>query len=264
MKARIEAGTDMAMIGAWDAGRNDAGLADVSGRKLEQFLEQECAAARLFLIRTDADGGGPVDVYVDAAIPEDVRKQCRAAKREFLLSVPSGRLAVGGIEEYRSGQTKITGADGVVEIPEGNYALRCLVPKGEVHFDPPLRAELEAKVGVSDCRYHRRIQTLALTAYFGVPLLFVALIFLLGWKLALVIAAAVGLVCYGLVRLISGNERFRRVARAENELWKQAHQRGLPTLIFELRQVSDTAGLAGGSLHLNQLTGKTQPARNSL
>jgi hypothetical protein len=96
-----------------------------------------------------------------------------------------------------------------------------------------------------------------LTAYFGVPVLFVVLIFLLGWKLALAVAAVVGLFCYGVVRLISGNERFRRVARAENELWKQAHQRGLPTLIFELRRVSDTADLSGGSLHLKSLTEKT-------
>lgn len=257
MKTRIEAGTDIAMIGAWDAGWNDAALAGVSGKKFNRVLEADCTAGNLFLLRTGADGGGPVDVYVDSAVPVDVRKQCRASKREFLISVPSGRLVVGGIEAYRTGQSKLTAADRVVEVPGGNYALRCLVPKGEVHFDPPTRAELVAKVGVEDFRYHRRIQTLALTAYFGVPLLFVILIFVLGWKLALIIASVVGLICYGLVRLISGNERFRRVGRAENELWRQAHQRGLPTLIFELRRVQDSAGVFGGSLHLDQLTRKT-------
>ncbi|HXI68904.1 MAG TPA: hypothetical protein VNN22_00955 [Verrucomicrobiae bacterium] len=256
MKTRIEAGTDIAMIGAWDAGRNDAALAGVSGKKLDQVLEEDCTAGNLFLLRTGADGGGPVDVYVDSAVPDDVRKQCRAAKREFLIFVPSGRLVIGGIEEYRSGPAKLAAAGSVVAVPGGNYALRCLVPKGEIHLDPPTRAELEATVGAEDSRYYRRIQMFALSAYFGVPLLFAGLIFLLGWKKALTVAAAVGFICYGLVRLISRNERFRRVARAENELWQQAHQRGLPTLIFELRRVSDTAGLSGGALHLKSLTEK--------
>lgn len=58
MKTRIEAGTDIAMIGAWDASRNDTGLAGVSGKRLMQSLEEDCATAHLFLLRTGADGGG--------------------------------------------------------------------------------------------------------------------------------------------------------------------------------------------------------------
>lgn len=257
MKTRIETGTDIAMIGAWDASRNDTALAGLWGKKLEQALEADCTAARLFLLRTGGDGGGPVDVYVDAAIPEAVRKEYRAAKREFLISVPSGRLVIGGIEDYRTGKSNITGADSVVTLPSGDYALRCLAPKGEVHFDPPPRAELEAKVGPADFRYHWRIQTVALTAYFGVPVLFVILCFVLGWKRALAVAVVVGLLSYGLVRLISNNERFRRVSRAENELWQQAQQRGLPTLIFALRRVDDPTGLSGGALQLEDFAPQT-------
>ncbi len=62
MKRRIEAGTDIAMIGAWDASQNDTKLAGVGFKKLEQSLEADCAAARLFLLHTGGDGGGPVDV----------------------------------------------------------------------------------------------------------------------------------------------------------------------------------------------------------
>ena len=257
MKTRIDAGTDIAMIGVWDAGRNDSALAGTFGRKLEQMLEQDCAAAHLFLLRTGGDGGGPVDVYVDSVVPEDVRKQCRAAKREFLISVPSGRLVVGGIEEYRSGGVKAAAADSAVEVPGGNYSLRCLVPKEEVHFDPPAPAELRAMVGAEDHQYYRRIQKLVLVTYFGVLFLFGGLIIPLGWKKALAIAAAAGLMGYGLMRFISGNERFRRVARAENELWQQARARGLPTVILELHRVDDTSTLSGGTLHLEHLSEKT-------
>jgi hypothetical protein len=70
------------------------------------------------------------------------------------------------------------------------------------------------------------------------------------------VAVVVGLISYGLVRLISNNERFQRVTRAENELWQQAQQRGLPTLIFELRRVNDPAGLSGGALQLEDLASK--------
>jgi hypothetical protein len=252
MKTRIDAGTDIAMIGVWDASQNDTALAGMGSTNLLQSLETDCATARLFLLHTGGDDGGPVDVYVDAATPEAVRKKYRATKREFLISVPSGRLVIGGMEDYRTGAAQITGADSVVTIPSGEYALRCLAPKGEVYSETPTRAELEAKVGTKDFKYHRRIQTLALTAYSGVPVLFVILCFVLGWKQALAVAVVVGLISYGLVR-ISNNERFRRVSRAENELWQQAQQRGLPTLIFELRRVSDPAGLSGGALHLDEL-----------
>lgn len=254
MKTRIEAGTDIAMIGAWDASRNDTGLAGLGSKKLLQSLQADCAAAGLFLLHTGGDGGGPVDVYVDSAVPEAVRKKYRAAKREFLISVPSGRLVIGGMEDYRTGKSNITGPDSVVQIPSGDYALCCLAPKGEVYSETPTRAELEAKVGTEDFKYHRRIQTVAMTAYFGVPVLFVILCFVLGWKRALAVAVMVGLISYGLVRLSSSKERFRRVTRAENELWQQAQQRGLPTLIFELRRVNDPAGLSGGTLHLEDLT----------
>lgn len=252
MKTRVEAGTDIAMIGAWDAARNDSTLAGAWGKNLDQVLEHDSAVGHLFVIRTGADGGGPIEVYVDAPVPDDVLNQCRVVNREFLLCLPTGRLVIGGVEDYRSGKAKTIGPDSVVEVPSGYYALRCYVPKGEAGFDPPARSELEKAIGIEDYRYYRRIQNLALVAYFGVPLIFVTLVFPVGWKKALFVAVVIGLIAYGLVRLISSTERFLRVSKAENSLWREAHQRGRPTFIFDLRRVNDVAGLAGGSVRLSE------------
>lgn len=60
MKARIDAGTDIALIGLWDAqrGANPFGAAE----KAAAALEADAAAAHVFLVHTGGDGGGPVDV----------------------------------------------------------------------------------------------------------------------------------------------------------------------------------------------------------
>lgn len=251
MKTRIEAGTDIAKIGAWDASRNDAAIARVSIKKLEQTWEEDCSTGNLFLIRTGADGGGPIDVYVEETAPPDVRKQFRERKREFLVSIPSGRLLVGGLEDYRTGKARITAADSIVTMTPGNYALRCLVPKGEVDFEQPTRDELDAAIGVEDHRFYRRVQKIALTGYLGVPVIFGIVAIVSNWKKALAVAAAFGVLCYAIVLPLSRTKRFRRASKIVGELWKQAYQRGLPTFIFELRRVEDTAGLKGGSMRLN-------------
>src|SRR5688572_20003201 len=98
MYRRIEVGTDVAMIGVWDAAR------DATPRpwKSADELEAEAAEGHLFLLHTGADGGGPVDVYVDADVPVEVLTTLKPLGREFLVAAPSGRLVIGGVEDYRA------------------------------------------------------------------------------------------------------------------------------------------------------------------
>src|SRR5262245_32463007 len=129
MKARVEAGTDIAQIGAWDASRDDGAFDKSSFKRWMASLREDTEAGFIFVLNTGADGGGPIDVYIDEPIPESVLKNFDHLKGEFLVRVPSGRLIVGGVEDYRYSKRKITGPDSVVSIPAGDYQIRCYAPK---------------------------------------------------------------------------------------------------------------------------------------
>jgi hypothetical protein len=136
MKKRVQAGTDIAMIGAWDASRNDSALAKAWGKKLDLVLDQDATEGRLFFIRTGADWGGPIDVYIDADVPENVQMKFKAMDREFLLSAPTGRLIIGGVEDYRSGKECDSKGSDITEISPGDYSLRCSLSKEETGSRP--------------------------------------------------------------------------------------------------------------------------------
>src|SRR5687768_1653334 len=83
MKARVDAGSDAAMIAAWDATRNDQPLGASDERA--SVLETDAADGHVFVLHTGADGGGKIDVYVDEAIPPDVAETLRAVPGSFLV-----------------------------------------------------------------------------------------------------------------------------------------------------------------------------------
>lgn len=252
MKSRVDAGTDIAMIGAWDAGRNDKVLASASVRNFTKALEEDAAEGHLFLIRTGSDGGGPIDIFVESEIPEDLRKLAEPIKGEHLLSLPTGKLVVGGVEDYRTGRRRVTSDQSVVVVPPGDYALRSFVGIDEDGIAPPSRKEFEKAVGAEDYAYFRRIQSSALVIYFAVPVLFLILLYCSGWKVALISAAAAGTVSYSAFKAWTArNDRFKRVAKGVNACWREAAQRAAPTFILQLRRASDKTGLKGGSVRLS-------------
>src|SRR5688500_18367528 len=124
MKARVDAGTDVAMIGAWDAGQNASPFTAAERADHLKALERDASEGRLFLIHTGADGGGPVDVYVDESAPAVVHARIKLIAENVLLSLPSGALMVGGVEDYRSDESRLTGPGSGIQIPAGDYALR--------------------------------------------------------------------------------------------------------------------------------------------
>lgn len=167
MQARFEAGTDIANIGAWDSALQRDILTDRSDNARLADVEK----ARLFLIRTGGDGGGPVDIYVNEEMPTKAMRRVRQVGQEHLLFVPSGRLMVGGAEDYRAANPQITGDGSVIEIPPGDYAISCFLTKDqEATSGAPTEDQLKAALGEEDYRYYRRSINAGLWGYLGLLL----------------------------------------------------------------------------------------------
>ena len=257
MHKRVDAGTDVAMIGAWDAGRGAMPFSSDQQRKYRKSLEKEATAGHIFLIHTGADGGGPVDVYVHEAVPEDVRKSTRALAGEFLVTVPSGRLVVAGAEDFRSEEVSDGDESNIVIVPAGDYAVRCHVNDDEEaagEFNS-LR-ECEEKVLTPEEReyYHRRnYGELALILVgWGLFLLFLPMARKWGWKIALPVTLVIAVPYFHWLdrrarRRTEANARWQEINRKVSDAWEQSQAR---TFVLELRKLEKRNGLTGGSVKL--------------
>src|SRR6478736_3799104 len=123
MKTRIEAGSDVAMIGAWDANQSLPPISKPWGEEYNETLDRDAVEGNLFLIKMGGDGGGPIDIFVDEDPPETLLKQVRLLGGEFLLRVPSGKLMVSGLEAYRT-ENDDAHERSVADVPSGHYALK--------------------------------------------------------------------------------------------------------------------------------------------
>ena len=250
LKTRVDAGTDVAMIGAWDTSRNDSVLVRVPFKQIMNTLHEDVEAGHLFLIHTGADGGGPIDVYVEEPIPESALKQTRRAQGEFLIRVPSGRLVVGGAEDYRAPKPRITGENSIVVLPAGDYRLGCHIgTEDEWVPETPSRAELEKVLGVDDYRYWRKLENTGRLGCLSV-LLFPLLAFPLGWKAALGITLVFTLSWFYVREtfFLKRNARYQRIDKAVKEIWKRAQDAAPPTFVLELSRVPPGSDLKGGEI----------------
>jgi len=68
MHKRVEAATDVAMIGVWDEGRRDEPLPPEQ-RGANDALQRDAEDGHLLLIHTGGDGAGAIDVYVEEDVP---------------------------------------------------------------------------------------------------------------------------------------------------------------------------------------------------
>jgi hypothetical protein len=243
MKARVDVGTDVAMVGAWDAQRNADPAAGSALGNASSVLEADAAEGHVFVLHTGRDGGGPVDLYIGEAIPDDVLAQLKPVEGEFLLAVPSGQLLIGGAEDYRAAAPKITGPNSVVTVPSSDYVLRCYVAK-ETEQTPTSEATLRKRVGRTDLEYYDRINRVGCLGGALSLLLFPILSFQFDWRLALAITVVVFLSFFPTVQwLLKRNARYQRLHaivpafRLQNEdAW----------LVFALDAVRDRAGRRGG------------------
>lgn len=245
MKARVDAATDVAMIGAWDARRGAVSLTPSDLKHLSDTLEADAAQGHLFLLHTGGDGGGPIDVYVDEAVPREVQERLVPSEGEFLLALPSGALVVGGVEDYRSPQARITDDHSTVTVPAGDYAVRCYAAKDEEQ-SPKSDSDLNELVGRADLEYYDRINRTGCIVGALTLLLFPILAFPLGWKLALPITVAVFVSFFpAWAWLLKRNARYQRLHRVV-PVFRIQHQD--PTFVLTLRTIHDRTGLKGGSL----------------
>ena len=240
------------MIGAWDASRNDMAFANAPFKQIMATLHEDAQAGHLFLIHTGADGGGPIDVYVNESVTQLALKQTRPAEGEFLVRVPTGRLVVGGAEDYRSPKPRITSGNSIVSLPAGDYRLRCHIgTEDEWAPEGTSKAEVEKSIGVEDYCYWRKFENIGLVGYLWL-LLFPLLSFPFGWKLALGLTLVV-LVTWFYVRetfFLKRNARYQRIEKAVNDIMKRAQDAAPPTFVFELESVSPGCVLKGGEIKL--------------
>ncbi len=249
MKARFDAGTDVAMIGAWDLGRDTQPFTPDEYRRLTDTLDSDAEQGHLFVLHTGADGGGPVDVYIDEPVPHEAMAGLTPLGHELILALPSGKLIVDGVEYYRARKPDATRSSRAVAVPPGDYLLRCYTPSDEAEDAAPRpEHDLESIVGKAELRYYERVTRSGCLIGLVLLLLFPILGPLAGWRIAFA-TTVIAVIGFFYVRewVLRRNARFTRVREAVT-----AHRLGAqePTFVLELRRIEDRAGLTGGSVSL--------------
>ena len=233
MKARLDAGTDVAMIGAWDAQQNASPFTAAEFADHQNALDRDVSRGALFLIHTGGDGGGPVDLYIDEPAPPEVLARVTPIAGEARLSLPSGALTVGGVEDYRSPDARITGPGRIVNVPAGDYALRCYVMK-DAEREPASEKTLRRLVSPADIKYYDSVNQRGCVAGALTLLLFPILWYPLGWKIALPITVVVFLGFFPLrEQVLKRNARYQRL---DAIIPIHRIQHADPTHVFELRR----------------------------
>ena len=250
MKARFDAGTDVAMIGAWDLGRNAQPFTAEEYRQLTDTLDADAEQGHLFVLHTGADGGGPVDVYIDEPVPDDTLARLTPLGGELVLALPSGQLIVDGVEYYRARKPDATLSNRSVTVPAGDYVLRCYTPTDEEQEAlPRSEHDLETIVGKDELQYYQRVTRSGCLIGLGLLSLFPILGPLVGWRIAFG-TTVVGVIGFFYVRewVLRRNARFARIREAVT-----THRLGTqePTFVLGLRRIEDRAGLTGGSVSLS-------------
>jgi hypothetical protein len=253
VRMRVNVATDVAMIGIWDAGRPSLAASLAS-----KGLEHEAAEGRLFLIHTGGDCGGEIDVLLDEPPAHDALKNLRAVPGEFLLLAPSGRLTVGGAEDYRKEGPRTLGDDSTITVPSGDYRLCCYASKKKEE-EAPGRSIREVEVqtlGPEDLIYYRRLNRSQMKASllgYLTFLLFPALVYPFGWKIALAVTLALALPYYYLLerwakRNIEGDARWQRLNKMVGRAWQGIQS---PLFVLHLERVTDRGTLQGGSVQVD-------------
>jgi len=115
--------TDIATIGVWDPELEDQDIqAGLTGQS-DVAREKACEAGQLFLLHTWGDGDHVVEVYIDEAPEPELLASYSQLAGPFLVVSPSGRLSLGGAEDFRQATKMVTRPDAEISLVPGRYAL---------------------------------------------------------------------------------------------------------------------------------------------
>lgn len=249
MKARFEASTKVAMVGAWDLARGEQPFSPEAMQHLSEALDADAAQGHLFVLDIGAEGAVPVDVYIDEPVPNDSTSRLTSVGDALVLAIPSGQLVVDGVEYYRSKKPDAARASRAITVPAGDYLLHCYTPRDEAQGPAPGPAhDLEAIVGKDDLRYYERMTRSGCLVGLVLLLIFPIVGPLAGWRIAFAttVVAVIGFF-YGREWILRRNARFARIREAIT-----AHRLGAqePAFVLELRRIEDRAGGTAGSASL--------------
>ena len=244
MYVRFNVGTDVAMLGAWDASRGAQVATAAERKQWSETLEADAEAGHVFLIGTGGNGGGPLDVYIDEPIPGGVSKDLTRVEGEFLLAVPSGELIVDGAEFYRTtkGAPK---ASKPARVRPGDYTVRCYEWTND-EAPPKTEAELERLVGRPDVAYYDRMNHVGCWLALAMVALFPLWWYLFGFLVAFPLTIVTFISSFHVHRWIKKRDtRYQRLLEVI-PTYRLEYQD--PGFVLELRYVSDRTGLRGGSV----------------
>ena len=241
MKFETEAGTDIAMIGIWDA---DVSIGDIPFKRLMEELSKDGRDGKLLRVDTGADGGYSICVVSTQEELGAFRLDAYAEiQHDFFLHSQSGTFIVGGVEDYRNGTPQITSKGDRFRLEPGAFRIRVYAHNDD---EEQISKEVAAEIGEDDLRYYQEQKSGWGIAIAGITLAIVGGYFWSWWVLLPAILFAVGVVFY-FSKLNSSDERVQRVERAFRE-YDEIH----PALIFHFEPVPEI-GVSRGFFHLDEV-----------
>ena len=254
MKYRIEVATDIAMLGAWDSSRSKKTPIQKLRASDLITLRSDAQSGDLFLIELGGDWEGLLDIYVNSDLSETLKDNTFAVENEFLLSIPTGRLIVSGVEDYRSISRDNGSEERVVNIAPGRYGVRCWLRtkqslEEEEASDLPSETQIREALGESDFQYYKKVSRLESMGC--LPLvLFPILWYPLGWLKALLTTLFIMLpLSYGIhwqIKRMTQIPRYQSIAKRLSSLVLQSRENELPIVALQLRKLCQDEKLEGG------------------
>ncbi len=241
------------MLGVWDKSSDVVDFSSLSMKQIGELLTTDADVGRLFLMELGADWGGFADVYVNSEIEPDIQAQVRPVGKELLVTCSSGQLIVGGVEDYRSSEPKITSNKSVVSVDPGNYGISCHIggeENGEV-ADGPDPSQLEAAMGSELYTHYRKLNKRATLGFLWL-LLFIPITLWIGWITGAVTTILIVLAhFYFIERLQRHDPKYVRADAIFVAALKVHNASASPDIVLCLRGPIEDHQLAGGRIDIS-------------